>query len=84
MQFKLDGISIDLPYAQLKVMFVPELSVMHNVDILNPFFLRNIENHWRSLSEFMLTNAFFASPNMEVSSMLSMGSYGIQITAAMC
>ncbi|KAI8028022.1 hypothetical protein LOK49_LG02G01788 [Camellia lanceoleosa] len=27
--FKLDGISIDLPYAQLKVMFVPELSVMH-------------------------------------------------------
>ncbi|CAL5408165.1 unnamed protein product [Camellia sinensis] len=29
MRVKLDGISIDLPYAQLKVMFIPELSVMH-------------------------------------------------------
>ncbi|KAF5943466.1 hypothetical protein HYC85_017543 [Camellia sinensis] len=39
MRVKLDGISIDLPYAQLK-----------NVDILNPFFLRNIdETSWRSL-----------------------------------
>ena len=27
MRFKLDGISIDLPYAQLKVMSVPEVSV---------------------------------------------------------
>ncbi|GMP55673.1 hypothetical protein CsSME_00020425 [Camellia sinensis var. sinensis] len=89
MRFKLDGISIDLPYAQLKVMIVPKLSVMHaepnlskqsvptvvsaytqgshvcrilylklylfdlpcydlqNVDILNPFFLSNIdETSW--------------------------------------
>ncbi|GMP54650.1 hypothetical protein CsSME_00019740 [Camellia sinensis var. sinensis] len=38
MQFELDGISIDLPYAQLKVMSVPE-----NVDILNPFFLSDID-----------------------------------------
>ncbi|GFZ13877.1 poly(A) polymerase 3 [Actinidia rufa] len=46
MRFKLDGISIDLPYAQLKVMSVPE-----NVDILNPYFLRGIdETSWRSLS----------------------------------
>lgn len=27
MRFKLDGISIDLPYAQLKVMSVPEVSL---------------------------------------------------------
>ncbi|KAF7146461.1 hypothetical protein RHSIM_Rhsim04G0241500 [Rhododendron simsii] len=46
MRFKLDGISIDLPYAQLKVMSVPE-----NVDILNLYYLRNIdETSWRSLS----------------------------------
>ncbi|KAI4344757.1 hypothetical protein L6164_011948 [Bauhinia variegata] len=46
MRFKFDGISIDLPYARLKVLYVPE-----NVDILNPFFLRNIdETSWKSLS----------------------------------
>ncbi|KAK9288517.1 hypothetical protein L1049_016976 [Liquidambar formosana] len=46
MRFKFDGISIDLPYAQLKVLSVPE-----NVDILNPFFLRDIdETSWKSLS----------------------------------
>lgn len=46
MRFKFDGISIDLPYAQLKVLSVPE-----NVDVLNPFFLREIdETSWKSLS----------------------------------
>lgn len=46
MRFKLDGISIDLPYARLKVTFVPE-----DVDILNPFFLKDIdETSWRSVS----------------------------------
>lgn len=34
MRFKFEGISVDLPYAQLKVMSVPE-----NVDLLNPVFL---------------------------------------------
>lgn len=46
MRFKFDGIAVDLPYAQLQVPSVPE-----NVDILNPFFLKNInESSWRSLS----------------------------------
>nr|DAD38327.1 TPA_asm: hypothetical protein HUJ06_008968 [Nelumbo nucifera] len=46
MRFKFNGISIDLPYAQLKVPSVPD-----NVDILNPLFLRNIdETSWKSLS----------------------------------
>ncbi|CAL5415287.1 unnamed protein product [Camellia sinensis] len=73
MRFKLDGISIDLPYAQLKVMSVPE-----NVDILNPFFLSNIdETSWRSLSGVHANKCILRLlPNMEVSSMLSMGSYG--------
>ncbi|XP_059429177.1 nuclear poly(A) polymerase 3 [Corylus avellana] len=46
MRFKFDGISVDLPYAQLQVLSVPE-----NVDILNPFFLEDIdEMSWKSLS----------------------------------
>ncbi|OIW13755.1 hypothetical protein TanjilG_17934 [Lupinus angustifolius] len=46
MRFKFDGISVDLPYARLRVLYVPE-----NVDILNPFFLRNIDDtSWKSLS----------------------------------
>ncbi|QHO06607.1 hypothetical protein HN51_065461 [Arachis hypogaea] len=46
MRFKFDGISIDLPYACLKVLYVPE-----SVDILHPFFLRNIDDtSWKSLS----------------------------------
>lgn len=46
MRFKFDGISIDLPYARLNVLYVPE-----NVDILNPFFMRNIDDtSWKSLS----------------------------------
>ncbi|RAL47436.1 hypothetical protein DM860_013401 [Cuscuta australis] len=46
MRFKFDGISVDLPYAQLKVISIPE-----NVDLFNPFFMRNIdESSWKSLS----------------------------------
>ncbi|KAK2990201.1 hypothetical protein RJ640_014653 [Escallonia rubra] len=46
MRFKFDGISVDLPYAQLQVEYIPE-----NVDMLNPFFLENIdETSWKSLS----------------------------------
>ncbi|KAJ4968414.1 hypothetical protein NE237_015115 [Protea cynaroides] len=46
MRFKFNGISVDLPYAQLKVNSVPD-----NVDILNPFLLRNIDDtSWKSLS----------------------------------
>ncbi|KAK7303658.1 hypothetical protein RJT34_14570 [Clitoria ternatea] len=46
MRFKFDGISIDLPFAQLKVLYVPE-----NVDVLDPFFMRNIDDtSWKSLS----------------------------------
>ncbi|KAJ4977511.1 hypothetical protein NE237_002617 [Protea cynaroides] len=47
MQIKFNGISVDLPYAQLKVNYIPD-----NVDILNPFLLRNIDDtSWKSLSE---------------------------------
>ncbi|KAE8076646.1 hypothetical protein FH972_015282 [Carpinus fangiana] len=46
MRFKFDGISVDLPYAQLQVLSVPE-----NVDILNPLFFEDIdETSWKSLS----------------------------------
>ncbi|XP_061352763.1 nuclear poly(A) polymerase 3 [Gastrolobium bilobum] len=46
MRFKFDGISVDLPFARLKVLYVPQ-----NVDILNPFFMRNINDaSWKSLS----------------------------------
>ncbi|XP_042517827.1 nuclear poly(A) polymerase 3 [Macadamia integrifolia] len=46
MRFKFNGISVDLPYAKLKVNSVPE-----DLDILNPFFLMNIDDtSWRSLS----------------------------------
>ncbi|XP_038723185.1 nuclear poly(A) polymerase 3 isoform X2 [Tripterygium wilfordii] len=46
MRFKFDGIPVDLPYAQLKVLSVPE-----DVDVLNPFFLRDMdEASWKSLS----------------------------------
>ncbi|KAI3808286.1 hypothetical protein L1987_24235 [Smallanthus sonchifolius] len=45
MRFKFEGISVDLPYAQLQVTTVPE-----NVDILNPLFLNGIdETSWKSL-----------------------------------
>uniref|UniRef100_A0A6N2M2U9 polynucleotide adenylyltransferase n=1 Tax=Salix viminalis TaxID=40686 RepID=A0A6N2M2U9_SALVM len=46
MRFKFDGISVDLPYAQLKVLNVPE-----NVDVLSLSLLNNIdETSWKSLS----------------------------------
>ncbi|XVF66078.1 hypothetical protein PTKIN_Ptkin10aG0005300 [Pterospermum kingtungense] len=46
MRFKFDGISIDLPYTQLKVLAVPE-----NFDIFNPINLRGIdETGWKTLS----------------------------------
>lgn len=46
MRFKFDGIPVDLPYAQLKVVSIPE-----NVNVFNPFFMRNIdESNWKSLS----------------------------------
>ncbi|KAA8527345.1 hypothetical protein F0562_034940 [Nyssa sinensis] len=63
MRFKFDGLSIDLPYAQLEVMSVPE-----NVDILNPFFLRNIdETSWRSLSGVRANKSILQLvPNLEV------------------
>ncbi|GAV71686.1 PAP_RNA-bind domain-containing protein/PAP_central domain-containing protein, partial [Cephalotus follicularis] len=46
MRLKFDGISVDLPYAQLRVLSVPL-----NVDVLDPFFFRDIdETSWKSLS----------------------------------
>ncbi|AEE74415.1 poly(A) polymerase 3 [Arabidopsis thaliana] len=45
-RFKFDGILVDLPYAQLRVLSIP-----NNVDVLNPFFLRDIdETSWKILS----------------------------------
>ncbi|KAL1211863.1 Nuclear poly(A) polymerase 3 [Cardamine amara subsp. amara] len=45
-RFKFDGILVDLPYAQLRVLSVPK-----DVDVLNPFFLRDIDDtSWKSLS----------------------------------
>ncbi|KAI3522647.1 hypothetical protein L1887_00594 [Cichorium endivia] len=53
MRFKFEGISIDLPYAQLKVTTVPE-----NVDILNSMFLNGIdETSWKSLSGVRANNS---------------------------
>ncbi|GMP41612.1 hypothetical protein CsSME_00011657 [Camellia sinensis var. sinensis] len=51
----------------------------HNVDILNSFFLSNIdETSWRSLSGVHANKCILRLlPNIEVSSMLSMGSYVI-------
>nr|GMD72130.1 nuclear poly(A) polymerase 3 [Ipomoea batatas] len=58
MRFKFDGIPVDLPYAQLKVVSIPEVSsdsislmAATNVNVFNPFFMRNIdESNWKSLS----------------------------------
>ncbi|GFZ11458.1 poly(A) polymerase 3 [Actinidia rufa] len=50
-RFKLDGISIDLPYAQLE-----------NVDVINPYFPRGIDEikpAGEVCLEFLLTNAIF-------------------------
>nr|KJB28767.1 hypothetical protein B456_005G068400 [Gossypium raimondii] len=49
MRFVFDGILIDLPFVQLKILVVPE-----NLDILNPVFLRDIdETGWKSLSRVL-------------------------------
>ncbi|MBA0784619.1 hypothetical protein Gotri_025498, partial [Gossypium trilobum] len=49
MRFEFDGISINLPIVQLKV-----LVVLENLDILNPVFLRDIdETGWKSLSRVL-------------------------------
>lgn len=63
MRFKLDGISIDLPYARLKVPSVPE-----DVDILNPSFLKDIdETSWKSLSGVHANKCILQLvPNLEV------------------
>ncbi|XP_027165392.1 nuclear poly(A) polymerase 3 isoform X1 [Coffea eugenioides] len=63
MKFKFDGLSIDLPFAQLKVISVPE-----NVDLLNPFFLRNIDDtSWRSLSGVRANKSILQlAPNVEL------------------
>ncbi|KAI3805522.1 hypothetical protein L1987_27973 [Smallanthus sonchifolius] len=53
MMFKFEGISVDLPYAQLQVTTVPK-----NVDILNPLFLNGIdETSWKSLSGVRANNS---------------------------
>ncbi|CAK9145694.1 unnamed protein product [Ilex paraguariensis] len=63
MRFKFDGISVDLPYAQLNVISVPD-----NVDILNPFFLSNIdETSWKSLSGVRANRSILQLvPNLEI------------------
>ncbi|PWA99848.1 poly(A) polymerase 3 [Artemisia annua] len=63
MRFKFEGISIDLPYAQLQVTTVPE-----NVDILNPLFLHGIdETSWKSLSGVRANNSILQLvPNAKI------------------
>ncbi|KAK4725799.1 hypothetical protein R3W88_030716 [Solanum pinnatisectum] len=63
MRFKFDGISIDLPYARLKVISIPE-----NVDVFNPFFLKNIDDtSWKSLSGVRANRSILhLVPNIEV------------------
>lgn len=63
MKFKFDGLSIDMPFAQLKVISVPE-----NVDLLNPFFLRNIDDtSWKSLSGVRANKSILQLvPNVEL------------------
>ncbi|KAL8245005.1 hypothetical protein R6Q59_011263 [Mikania micrantha] len=63
MRFKFEGISVDLPYAQLQVTTVPE-----NVDILNPLFLNGIdETSWKSLSGVRANNSILQLvPNVKI------------------
>ncbi|XP_059289397.1 nuclear poly(A) polymerase 3-like [Lycium ferocissimum] len=63
MRFKFDGISIDLPYARIKVISIPE-----NVDVFNPFFLKNIDDtSWKSLSGVRANRSILhLVPNIEV------------------
>ncbi|XP_049344666.1 nuclear poly(A) polymerase 3 isoform X1 [Solanum verrucosum] len=63
MRFKFDGISIDLPYARLKVISIPE-----DVDVFNPFFLKNIDDKsWKSLSGVRANRRILQLvPNVEI------------------
>ncbi|XP_059280804.1 nuclear poly(A) polymerase 3-like isoform X1 [Lycium ferocissimum] len=63
MRFKFDGISIDLPYARLKVISIPE-----DVDVFNPFFLKNIDDtSWKSLSGVRANRRILQLvPNVEI------------------
>ncbi|KAL3321475.1 hypothetical protein AABB24_039214 [Solanum stoloniferum] len=63
MRFKFDGISIDLPYARLKVISIPE-----NLDVFNPFFLKNIDDtSWKSLSGVRANRSILhLVPNIEL------------------
>lgn len=62
MRFKFEGIAVDMPYAQLQVMSVPE-----NVDLLNPLFLTGIdETSWKSLSGVRVNQRILQLvPNLE-------------------
>ncbi|KAI8005417.1 Nuclear poly(A) polymerase 3 [Camellia lanceoleosa] len=59
---------------------------LQNVDILNPFLLSDIdETSWSSLSGVHANKCILRLlPNMELSSMLSMGSYGNQYQPILC
>ncbi|PIN10604.1 Polynucleotide adenylyltransferase [Handroanthus impetiginosus] len=62
-RFKFDGIPIDLPYAKLNAISVPE-----NVDVFNSLFLINInEICWRSLSGVRANKSILQHvPNLQV------------------
>ncbi|KHG22185.1 Poly (A) polymerase [Gossypium arboreum] len=77
MRFEFDGISIDLPFVQLKVLAVPE-----NLDILNPVFLRDIdETGWKSLSGVLAnTRICRLVPDLELNGFL--GGIHLAILAA--
>ncbi|XP_051127918.1 nuclear poly(A) polymerase 3 isoform X2 [Andrographis paniculata] len=67
MRFNFDGVPIDLPYAKLSTVHIPE-----NVDVLNPFFLANIDEvSWRSLSGLRVNKSILQFvPNIEVYQLL--------------
>lgn len=62
MRFKFDGISVDLPFAQLKVLHIHE-----NVNLLDPMLLRGIdETSWKSLSGVLVNSCIIQLvPNLE-------------------
>ncbi|KAJ8573958.1 hypothetical protein K7X08_010469 [Anisodus acutangulus] len=63
MRFKFDGISIDLPYARLRVISIPE-----DVDVFNPFFLKNIDDTSRKSLSGVRANRRILQlvPNVEI------------------
>ncbi|KAK8572106.1 hypothetical protein V6N13_047720 [Hibiscus sabdariffa] len=67
MRFEFDGISIDLPYVQLKVLAVPE-----NLDIFDPLFVRDIdETGWKSMSGVFANRQICQLvPNLELNGFL--------------